>query len=108
MKDSNKGFRNPKHNDLKKLSRHQLLELLLRETKRVEELEAELAEAEKKLRDRRIAELEAGSIAEAALKLNGVFEAAQAAADQYLENIRAAAGIEDTDNKTEEQPNEPK
>lgn len=31
---------------------------------------------------------EAGSIAEAALRLNGVFAAAQAAADQYLYNIR--------------------
>ena len=31
---------------------------------------------------------EAGSIAEAALRLNGVFEAAQKAADQYLYNIR--------------------
>ena len=29
----------------------------------------------------------AGSIAEASLMLNGVFEAAQAAVDQYLENI---------------------
>ena len=33
---------------------------------------------------------EAGSIAEAAVKLNGVFEAAQAAADQYLESVQAA------------------
>lgn len=32
---------------------------------------------------------EAGSIAEAALRLNGVFEAAQKAADQYLESVRA-------------------
>lgn len=31
---------------------------------------------------------EAGSIAEAALKLNGVFEAAQKAADQYLKSIQ--------------------
>lgn len=31
---------------------------------------------------------EAGSIAEAALKLNGIFEAAQEAADQYLMNVR--------------------
>lgn len=31
---------------------------------------------------------EAGSIAEAALRLNGVFETAQKAADQYLYNIR--------------------
>ena len=37
----------------------------------------------------RVIELEeAGSIAEAALKLNGIFEVAQQAADQYLMNIR--------------------
>ena len=40
-------------------------------------------------RTKREIELEkAGSIAEAALRLNGVFEMAQKAADQYLYNIR--------------------
>lgn len=40
-------------------------------------------------RHRREIELEeAGSIAEAALRLNGVFEAAQKAADQYLHNVQ--------------------
>lgn len=38
--------------------------------------------------DRRIELEEAGNIAEAALKLNKVFEAAQKAADQYLYNLR--------------------
>ncbi len=37
---------------------------------------------------RRIQLEKAGSIAEASLRLNGVFEAAQKAADQYLYNIR--------------------
>ena len=37
---------------------------------------------------RRIELDEAGSIAEAALKLSGIFEAAQDAADRYMENIR--------------------
>ena len=32
-----------------------------------------------------------GSIAEAALKLNDVFQAAQLAADQYLENVKQLA-----------------
>ncbi len=84
-------YRAAKHADLSKLSRKQLLELLLRQTKRADELELRLVELEKKLESRRIAELEAGSIAEAALRLNGVFEAAQAAADQYLENIRSCS-----------------
>lgn len=37
---------------------------------------------------RRIELDEAGTIAEAALKLSGIFEAAQDAADRYMENIR--------------------
>lgn len=33
-----------------------------------------------------------GSIAEAALQINKVFEAAQAAADQYVENVKQVSG----------------
>lgn len=74
--------------DLRKLNRKQLLELLLEQTKRAEKLQSRLDEAEKKLRDRTISEMEAGSFAEASLKLNGVFEAAEAAATQYIENVK--------------------
>lgn len=74
---------------MKKLNRKQLLELLLRQTERAEQLESELEQTKKQLEDRRITEMEAGSIADAALKLNGIFEAAQRAADQYLDNVKA-------------------
>ncbi len=74
--------------DLRKLSRKQLLELLLKQTERADQLEQLLSETEKKLEDKVIIKKEAGSIAEAALVLNGVFEAAEAAAAQYLENIK--------------------
>lgn len=73
--------------NLKKLTRRQLLELLLKQTQRADALQAELDAANKKLSDRALMEEEAGSIAAASLKLNGVFEAAEAAASQYLENI---------------------
>lgn len=43
---------------------------------------------------RRIQLAEAGSIAEAALRLNGIFETAQKAADQYLYNLRVQCGLE--------------
>lgn len=46
-----------------------------------ESLEAERTQRQIKLDD-------AGSIAEASLRLNGIFEAAQEAADQYLYNIK--------------------
>ena len=73
--------------NLKKLTRKQLLELLLKQTERADKLQEQLDEAQQKLRDRMLMEEEAGSIAAASLKLNGVFEAAEAAAAQYLSNI---------------------
>lgn len=72
---------------LRKMSRRMLLEMLLEQSKEVERLEKELEEARRQLQERRILLEETGSIAEAALKLNHVFEAAQAATDQYLENV---------------------
>ena len=77
--------------ELRRLSRTDLLEMLLEQSKEVERLQQELAEARQQLEERRIMTEEAGSIAEAALRINRVFEAAQAAADQYLENIRQQA-----------------
>ena len=74
--------------ELRKLSRGDLLDLLLAQCKETESLQSRLNEANEKLESRRIELLEAGNIAEAALALNGVFESAQAAADQYLETIR--------------------
>ena len=74
--------------ELRRLSRMDLLEMLLEQSKEVERLQQELAEARQQLEERRIMTEEAGSIAEAALRINRVFEAAQEAADQYLENIR--------------------
>ncbi len=77
--------------ELKKLKRSDLLEILLARTAEVERLKAELEEANKKLEDRAILLENVGSIAEASLKLNGVFEAAEAAAEQYLKNIERVA-----------------
>lgn len=77
--------------DLKRLKRADLLELLLREHRENERLRAELEQAQRQLADRRILLNEAGSIAEAALRLNGVFEAAEAAAAQYVDSVRLLA-----------------
>ena len=54
-----------------------------------EKLKNELDMANKKLQSRRIRIEEAGNIAEASLRLSNVFESAQAAATQYLENLEA-------------------
>ena len=90
--------------ELRRLSRMDLLEMLLEQSREVERLQKELETVKNQLRDRRIMEQEAGSIAEASLKLNKVFEAAQQAADQYLENIRIRSEISqngETENEAE-------
>lgn len=73
---------------LKKLSRRELLEMLVVQTRKVEQLEKQLEAANRKLNDKMIVIENSGSLAEAVMQLNGVFEAAQKAAEQYLENIR--------------------
>lgn len=74
--------------ELRKLSRRQLIEMLLLQSREMEELRRKLEKAEKKLESRELAVRKAGSIAEASLKVQRVFEAAQAAANQYLENVK--------------------
>lgn len=77
--------------ELKRLSRAELLELLLEKSRENERLRAQLEEAKEQLASRTIQLANAGSIAEAALQLNGVFEAADRAARQYLDNVRRIA-----------------
>lgn len=74
--------------DLKKLNRRELLELLLKQSTEIQSLQEQLRRSEAALADRRLRIDQAGSIAEASLQLNGIFEAAQAACQQYTENIQ--------------------
>lgn len=73
--------------ELRKLNRRQLLELMVEQSERIDELERQLADAREELEERRIVKEQAGSIADAAMRLNKIFEAAQNAADQYLYSI---------------------
>lgn len=82
--------------EMKSLSRADLLELLIQESKKVQALEAQLAEVTAKLESRELTINNAGSIAEAALQINDVFAAAQAASAQYLENIAALSQRQET------------
>ena len=75
-------------NELKKLNRTELLELLLEVTKENERLKKRIKVYEEVVQDKEIAIKESGSLAEAAVKISGVLEAAQEAADLYLENIK--------------------
>ncbi len=80
--------------ELKKLNRTKLLKMLLEVERENETLRARNAELEEKMSRRELQIASAGSIAEASLKLNGIFEAAQKAADQYLYNVRRRAGTQ--------------
>ena len=66
--------------ELKRLGRTELLELLLCQTRRAERLQTKLETAQAQLRRREIAIGEAGTLAEAALALSGIFAAAAAGA----------------------------
>ena len=70
------------------MSREELLNLLLEQTRRANRLEKRVGELEKQLADRTLLLSRAGTMAEAALALNGVFEAADRAAEDYVANIR--------------------
>lgn len=73
--------------ELKSLSRGDLLELLLAQTERVEQMEAELAEAKERATARDIIIERSGTLAEAAMQINEVWQAADRAAAQYLSNV---------------------
>jgi glutathione S-transferase len=77
-------------NTFRKHSRKELLEILVRQSRQIEQLEAQLREAERKLAQREIILENAGTMAEAALQLNRVFQDADAACQQYLDSVRAA------------------
>lgn len=74
---------------LLRFSRKQLLELLLRETERADMLENRIADTEKKLTERRRVEREVPTVADAAIQLSGITDAARNAARLYVDSIKA-------------------
>ena len=90
-----------KQKDVKKMSRKDLLELLVLQSKKIEELTIELNQTKGLLNSKQIMIAEAGSIAEASLKINKIFEIAQEAANQYLENVKNLETVkkDERDNK---------
>ena len=78
--------------ELRKLSRNALLEMLLAQSRENDRLRAQVEQLQRQLSERQLKIDQAGSIAEASLQINHVFEAAQTAAEQYLENIQTLSG----------------
>ncbi len=85
--------------ELKRKSRLELVEIIAQQKKRELELNARIEELEKLVQERNVKLANAGSIAEAALSLSGVFEAAQEAADIYLRSLNGMGA--DLKNRTE-------
>lgn len=87
--------------ELKRLRRGELLELLVEQGRQLERLEHELEEAKQALARREIAIRESGTLAEAAMKLNRIFEVADDVVMQYLENIELRTRREGLENLEE-------
>ena len=82
--------------EMRKLSRKELLDALADREDEIDRLRLRLVDVEKRLSDRENRINRAGSIAEAALALNGVFESAERAAAQYLENIERLSSSQES------------
>lgn len=77
--------------EFKRLRRSDLIEILYEYQKREKALQDEIAALRAALEERELKIQNAGSIAEAVMKLNGLFEAAQKTADDYVEQVRMKA-----------------
>ena len=90
--------------ELRRLSRRELLQMLLEQTREVERLQAELDKTRAKLNDQSIMLESCGNIAEASLKINRVFEAAQRAAEQYIINVHRVYTEQQPQGEVQDQP----
>ncbi len=93
--------------EFRRLSRIELIDIIYELQKREKRYEKRIKNLEAQLADRELKIAESGSIAEAALKVNEVFEHAQAAADVYLAEIEAmrdrlAEQLEDVEEEEED------
>ncbi len=83
--------------NVNKLRKKAVIELLLQAQKENQALKDELEQLKAKLADKEICIENAGTIAEAAFQMNGVLEAAQAAAQQYLDNVKTLTERQEAD-----------
>ena len=86
---------------IRKLRKKELLEIILEQAKRIEKLEHQLKTTEKKLNSKKIIIENAGSLAEASLKINDIFEKADEASKQYLKNVKEKCQKLEADTKKE-------
>ncbi len=77
--------------EFKRLRRSDLIEILYEYQKREKALNEEIASLKAELESRDLKIRNAGSIAEAVVKLNELFETAQKTADEYVEQVKRNA-----------------
>ena len=77
--------------ELNRLSRSALIDIIYELQQQNQQLEVSRQQLQQELSKRELILANAGSIAEAALQINGVMEAAQAAAEQYLLSLKAVS-----------------
>lgn len=82
---------NSPENDLSKLKKKDLLEIMLRQGEEIDSLRAQVSELQAKLDNRDFELSKIGNIAEASLVVTNVFEEAQKAAVIYLRNVKRIA-----------------
>ena len=90
--------------ELKRLNRTELLQLLMNQVRETEQLQAKVRELTEQIQKHEITCRNAGTLAEAALALNGVFQAADEAAQKYVQEMadRAAKQEQELQAKAEE------
>ena len=74
--------------DLLKLKKHDLLEIMLAQSREIDRLRERVSELEAQLANREFEFSKIGSIAEASLAVTNIFKEAEKAAVIYIENIR--------------------
>ena len=77
--------------DCRHYSRRELIEIIYELERREERLERKLEKAREKLKERSIRMEQAGSLAEVAAIITGLFDAADETAAMYLSGVRAEA-----------------
>ncbi|MBR5683470.1 MAG: hypothetical protein IKW96_09420 [Ruminococcus sp.] len=87
--------------EFKHLKRNDLIYIIYEYQKKQEELTKEIEELRQKLSDKELKISNAGSLAEVAARLSGLFEAAQKTADDYMSQLEFAASAE-AEKKAEE------
>ncbi|MEE8885816.1 MAG: hypothetical protein SOI56_04485 [Eubacteriales bacterium] len=78
----------PDSRALLRMRKQDLLEIMLAQSREIDNLRSQVSELQKELADKKILIRQAGSIAEASLALTRIFDEAQKAADLYVCNVK--------------------